>query len=295
MTYTGRFAPSPTGPLHFGSLLAALASYLDARHQQGKWLVRIEDLDPPREVEGASAAILRCLENFGFEWDANVIYQSQRHTFYRERLQQLISDQNAYYCNCSRQQLRQRSGSHLYDSYCLTHPPSSPSGCAIRCRVRSGVNPANATFTDRIQGQQPAYCSEDFVLFRRDGFFAYQLAVVLDDAVQQITHVVRGSDLLDSTPKQLQLQYCLNLPTPSYAHIPVAANEQGQKLSKQTFARPLDDEPVPQLLAALSFLGQNPPASLADSNKEDVLAWAIQHWQINNIPPHASIIWPPHA
>ncbi|MBN3564168.1 tRNA glutamyl-Q(34) synthetase GluQRS [Aliamphritea spongicola] len=293
MTYTGRFAPSPTGPLHFGSLLAALASYLDARHHNGQWLVRIEDLDPPREAAGASDAILRCLENFGFEWDGEVIYQSQRHEYYREHLQLLIAGQNAYYCNCSRQQLRQRSGSHLYDGYCLTHPPAGSEGCAIRCRVPATANPENATFSDRIQGLQLAYCSEDFVLFRRDGFFAYQLAVVLDDAVQKITHVVRGSDLLDSTPKQLQLQQRLNLPDLSYAHIPVAANDQGQKLSKQTFARALDDEPVPQLLAALEFLGQQPPATLSGCNKEDILAWAIQHWQINNVPAQASIIWQP--
>ncbi|WP_261843719.1 tRNA glutamyl-Q(34) synthetase GluQRS [Aliamphritea ceti] len=293
MTYIGRFAPSPTGPLHFGSLLAALASYLDARHHQGKWLVRIEDLDPPREIAGASTAILHCLENFGFTWDGEVIYQSKRHNFYRESLEQLITNQNAYYCNCSRQQLRQRSGSNLYDNYCREHLPAETNGCAIRCFVPAATNPVDAQFKDRIQGQQPAFCSEDFVLYRRDGFFAYQLAVVLDDAVQQISHIVRGSDLLDSTPKQLQLQRRLNLPIPAYAHIPVAGNLQGQKLSKQTFAQALDDEPVPQLLAALNFLGQQPPTDLADSNKEDILAWAIQHWQINQVPAQSTIIWQP--
>ena len=290
MTYTGRFAPSPTGPLHFGSLLAALASYLDCRQQHGTWLVRIEDLDPPREIAGASDAILRCLENFGFDWDGEVIYQSQRHQLYQDTLQQLLNSGQAYYCNCSRQQLRMRSNSHLYDGYCRSHPPATKENCAIRCQQTA---PGLPTYTDRIQGIQSTTCPEDFVLFRRDGFYAYQLAVVLDDAAQGITHVVRGSDLLDSTPKQLQLQQHLQLPALDYAHIPVASNEQGQKLSKQTFAKALDAEPVPQLIAALAFLDQQPPDELKDASKEEILSWGIQHWNINKVAARMSIPFQP--
>ncbi|MCV6610178.1 MAG: tRNA glutamyl-Q(34) synthetase GluQRS [Amphritea sp.] len=288
MVYTGRFAPSPTGPLHFGSLLAALASYLDARAQQGRWLLRIEDLDPPREMPGACDRILHSLERFGLHWDDTAIWQSQRLPLYRDILEQLIAQGDSYYCQCSRTQLRKRSGSSLYDGYCFEHPPENNEGAAVRCRC-----PEDIPFTDRILGRQqfPAL-REDFVIFRRDSFFAYQLAVTVDDSAQNISHIVRGSDLLDSTPKQLRLQQLLGYEQPEYAHIPVASNAEGQKLSKQTFARALDDEkPVPQLVAALDFLGQQPPQDLLLSSVDECLKWAVSHWDINKIPPQTAIHW----
>lgn len=288
MVYTGRFAPSPTGPLHFGSLLAALASFLDARAHQGRWLLRIEDLDPPREVPGASDAILRTLEHFGLHWDDTAIWQSQRLPLYQDILEQLITQGDSYYCQCSRTQLRKRSDSPLYDGYCFRHPPEHREGAAVRCRC-----PEDIPFADRILGpQQFPALREDFVIFRRDGFFAYQLAVTVDDAAQNISHIVRGSDLLNSTPKQLQLQQLLDYNQPEYAHIPVASNAEGQKLSKQTFARALDNErPVQQLVAALDFLGQQPPAELLAGQVSECLDWAIGQWDISKVPPYTAIHW----
>ncbi|GGK85386.1 tRNA glutamyl-Q(34) synthetase GluQRS [Amphritea balenae] len=286
MVYTGRFAPSPTGPLHFGSLLAALASFLDARAHQGRWLIRIEDLDPPREIVGASDSILRTLEQFGFEWDGPVWYQSQRHPVYHEILEQLLHQNNAYRCSCSRQEIIKRTGSSVYDGYCRTHSADRNKACAIRCHCSN-----HYAFQDRILGLQDfSSRQDDFVIFRRDGYFAYQLAVTIDDAEQQISHVVRGSDLLDSTPKQLQLQHLLNYPQPEYAHIPVATNSQGQKLSKQTFADALNDQqPVPQLIQALNFLNQQPPAELTEATTSECLNWAVQHWNITAIPAQLGI------
>lgn len=292
MAYTGRFAPSPTGPLHFGSLLAALASYLDARAHQGRWLLRIEDLDPPREMPGACDRILQSLDSFGLHWDDSIIWQSQRLDIYQDILDQLIRQGDGYYCQCSRTQLRKRSGSSLYDGYCFNHPPENNEGAAVRCHC-----PEDTPFTDRILGQQQfPELREDFVMFRRDGFFAYQLAVTVDDAAQNISHIVRGSDLLDSTPKQLQLQRLLGYRQPQYAHIPVASNADGQKLSKQTFARALDDSrPVPQLIAALDFLGQQPPRTLQQADIGTILNWATEHWDIHKIPAQIAIHWEEHT
>lgn len=286
MVYTGRFAPSPTGPLHFGSLLAALASYLDARAHNGHWLVRIEDLDTPRVVKGATDSILYALEQFGFEWHGPVIRQSDRLAIYNDVLTELLSHQFAYPCNCSRQQIRQRTGGSHYDGYCHSHPPQS-SHCAIR-----SICSQHYSFDDLIQGPQPAIGqNEDFVIFRRDGFFAYQLAVTVDDAAQQINHIVRGSDLLDSTPKQIHLQQQLGYPQPIYAHIPVATNTQGQKFSKQTLAPALDAHQArQQIIRALVFLGQQPVAELNDCRLDECLAWAIEHWDINAIPKRMGII-----
>ncbi|WP_428035906.1 tRNA glutamyl-Q(34) synthetase GluQRS [Amphritea sp.] len=287
MVYTGRFAPSPTGPLHFGSLLAALASYLDARAHNGRWLLRIEDLDPPREVAGAADSILRSLEQFGLQWDGEVIRQSDRHALYNDILTQLTERGTTYRCNCSRQTLLKRSGGTFYDGYCRNHPPSTSQDCAIRIHCEQDY-----PFDDRIQGaQQFAHRTEDFTLFRRDGLFAYQLAVTIDDAQQQVTHIVRGSDLLDSTPKQIHLQRLLGYHQPAYAHIPVATNTQGQKLSKQNFAPALDDNQARQLIIrALKFLGQQPPPALADSSVEECLAWATRHWDINAVPKTTGFI-----
>jgi len=217
---TGRFAPTPSGPLHFGSLVAAVASYLDARARGGKWLVRIEDIDTPRVVPGSAEDILRTLESFGFEWDGPVLYQSTRIEAYRAALDQLKRNKHVFPCSCTRT---------------TTEP----------CRCTSGPR-----WRVRFPG-------DDFTVLRADGIFAYHLAVVVDDAYQGVTDVVRGADLLDSTPQQIHLQKLLGLPAVRYVHVPLVTNEKGEKLSKQTLAPPLEVKRAPELLKeALRFLGQ---------------------------------------
>lgn len=292
MRYTGRFAPSPTGPLHFGSLLAALASYADARAHQGHWLVRIEDLDPPREQPGATGLILSTLEAFGFEWDGPVLYQSERHALYREALESLLTHHLAYRCGCSRREIQARTGSSRYDGHCRRQPPGRHTACAIRaCTEGSDI-----LLADPIQGPRQYNLSADsgdFVIHRRDGLFAYQLAVVVDDADQGITRVVRGSDLLDETPRQLLLQRHLAVASPQYAHIPVATACNGQKLSKQTHAPALDPaQPIPALLDALAFLGQRPDRALTDAAPSELLQWAVEHWKMERIPRTRAHVWP---
>ncbi|PPC79109.1 tRNA glutamyl-Q(34) synthetase GluQRS [Pokkaliibacter plantistimulans] len=286
--YIGRFAPSPTGLLHFGSLLAALASYLDARAHQGLWLVRIEDLDPPREMPGAAAHILRTLERLQLHWDGTVRYQHQQQERYQTAIDLLLAQQQAYPCSCSRKQLDQRHVSRgpqgqVYDRYCLTQAPAAGNACAIRLKVEQ----TRCRFIDRVQGpvEYDFASLGDVVIRRKDGPFAYQLAVVLDDADQGITHIVRGSDLLDSTPWQVSLQQALLLPQPSHAHIPVIVNNDGQKLSKQTFAQPLDTGHTSQLIcAALDCLHHPLPDELRQAPVSEQLAWAVQHWQIEHLP-----------
>jgi len=284
--YIGRFAPSPSGPLHFGSLVAALASYLDARHHHGQWLVRMEDLDPAREPPEAAGQILGALELHGLHWDGPVLYQSQRLDAYAEALKALESQQRLFACTCSRQQIQAEGG--VYDGRCRNRNLPR-TGAALRVRVDDTC----VTFEDRIQGSQTQSLLQecgDFVLLRKDGLFAYQLAVVVDDAEQGVTDIVRGSDLLDSTARQIFLQTLLHLPTPHYAHIPVAVNAQGQKLSKQHFARPLDlAQVVPALVQALDFLGQHPEAALASASVQDVLRWGVEHWDIQAVPKLANI------
>lgn len=284
--YVGRFAPSPTGELHFGSLLAALASYIDAKHHQGRWLLRMEDLDPEREPAGAASSILHALESFGLCWDGPVLYQSTRLDAYQDALDKLAGAGMIYPCSCSRQRIRALGGT--YDGRCRTHPPK-PGHHALRLRVGT----ASPGFTDLIQGQfqqSLETAGGDFIVRRRDGLFAYQLAVVVDDHYQDISHIVRGADLLDSTPRQIHLQQLLGATTPVYAHIPIAVNALNQKLSKQHFAEALDPEQIPQQLhQALCFLGQNPPA---DSCREDVrqqLQWAVSNWDIQRVPKLANI------
>ena len=283
MSYIGRFAPSPTGPLHFGSLLAALASFLDARAHQGEWLLRIEDLDPPREQAGVKDQFPDILEAFGLYWDGELSFQSERLDHYQDALQQLISQHHAYYCNCSRKQIIERCDNIVYDRHCLNNPPKDQQGCAVRVKSMDSL----ISFRDMIQGPM-AYnlnSTGDFVVFRRDGLFAYQLAVVVDDYLQGITHVVRGSDLLDETARQIHLQQLLGYPTPSYAHIPVATNDQGQKLSKQTFAKALNlADPEQELLKALHFLNLQPPKDLSSKSRHEILNWAIEEWDINKLP-----------
>lgn len=285
--YRGRFAPSPTGPLHFGSLVAAVASYLEARIHHGSWLVRMEDLDPPREVAGAADDILRTLEKHGLHWDESVVYQSQRNDIYHAAIDNLHQRQLIYPCSCSRKDiLRQLADSELsvYPGTCR-HGLSKP---APQHAIRLLTVSQEYGFEDRILGYFGHNVGEvvgDFVLRRADGWFAYQLAVVIDDAEQGITDVVRGSDLLDNTPRQIYLQQLLGVAQPGYAHLPIAANKNGEKLSKQTMAEPVDDAIATiNLLKALDFLGQHPPDELATDSLNDIWQWAYEHWKLDNVP-----------
>ena len=272
--YTGRFAPTPSGYLHFGSLVAALASYLDARAVGGRWLLRMEDLDPPREVPGAQDAILRTLETYGFEWDGAVERQSARHGAYAAAVDTLLARDLAYACTCSRKQLE---GQPIYPGTCRD-AGHGPATAAIRLRVPD----AEYRFVDRVQGafaQNLAREVGDFVIRRRDGLYAYQLAVVLDDAWQGVTDILRGADLLDSTPRQLYLQELFGLPQPRYLHIPLLLQPDGHKLGKSYRSPPLPADQAPALLTrALRALGQQPPAELAHGNAREVLNWGVRHW-----------------
>ena len=286
--YIGRFAPSPTGPLHFGSLIAAVGSYLQARSRGGRWLVRMEDLDPPREVAGAADDILRTLECYGFEWDGPVMYQSMRSEVYRAALEDLIRAGHAYECGWTRQEIAAHGlngiEGAIYPGTCREGLPAGKVARAVRLRTHNEL----IHFEDAIQGRiEQRLESEigDFVVLRADGLFAYQLAVVIDDAAQGITEVVRGSDLLDSTARQIYLQQLLGLPTPTYMHLPVAVNRDGQKLSKQTRARALPKaHPAATLVTVLAFLNQRPPTELAEENLDAVWQWALKHWNLAAIP-----------
>lgn len=282
--YRGRFAPSPTGPLHFGSLIAATASYLQAHHQGGEWLVRIEDIDPPREVAGASEGILRTLEAFGFEWDGPVLYQSQRHAEYDDALAQLKEAGLVYPCACSRKEIAEYSPDGIYPGTCRAGLRPDQSARAWRLRTTEQT----LHFTDKIQGPQTANLAReigDFVLFRADGCYAYQLATALDDAVQGITEVVRGADLLESTTRQRYVQQALQLTSPKYAHHPIVTTPGGEKFSKQNLAPALDTRyPVPQLLAALRFLGQTVPDELNQAELAEIWTWAKPRWQLEQVP-----------
>lgn len=284
--YRGRFAPSPTGPLHFGSLIAAAASYLQARTNAGEWWIRIEDIDPPREVAGASDAILRSLENFGFQWDGPVIYQSQRGEYYRAALASLQAKGLVYPCACSRRELANHGGqAEIYPGTCRKGLSKGALPRSWRLRVPQAVD----TFQDAIQGPRhtlPARELGDFVLWRADGLVAYQLATAFDDAEQGMTEVVRGADLLDSTPRQRLVQQALDLPNPNYAHHPVATGRHGDKLSKQNLAPALDPRRVvDQLHAALSFLGQNPPTYLRHATRDELWVWAQANWNLRFVSP----------
>lgn len=288
--YRGRFAPSPSGPLHFGSLLAALASFLQARSQNGDWLVRIEDIDPPRIVAGAASAILRTLERFGLYWDGSVSYQSQRTESYAQALQDLQAQAIVYPCTCSRREIVQQAalaadGSRLYPGFCRggSAHPERPAALRVCCQ-----NFALIQFHDRIQGEQCQNLATevgDFVLQRADGVFAYQLAVVVDDAEQGITEIVRGCDLLSSTARQIYLQRLLGFAQPAYCHLPLILDQRGDKLSKQTGALALDTAQASALLVtALGLLGQQSPPELTTEPVETILDWAITHWRIDRVP-----------
>lgn len=274
--YRGRFAPSPSGPLHFGSLVAALGSWLDARHQQGEWLVRMEDIDPPREVAGAADTILRTLENYGLYWDQQVSYQSSNLQRYEHVLEQLVKEGLVYPCTCTRKQIQSTGG--IYQNVC--RGKQRPANISYSLRLK--VNQPLLCFTDSFQGDcktDPASAAEDFILKRKDGYYAYMLAVVVDDHQQQISTVIRGADLLETTTQQLTLFGLINAKPPRYGHLPVVVNEKGLKLSKQNHAVAISESNVSEnLWSALAFLKQSPPEKMRDETKEVLLAWAVQHW-----------------
>ncbi len=277
--YRGRFAPSPTGPLHFGSVVAALGSFLDARAHNGTWVVRVEDIDPPRESDGAAQLIIKQLGALGLEADEQIRFQSHRLADYRETLSQLRAQGLVYPCACSRRQTRDRS----YPGTCRTGLKPGQRERSLRVIT----NQQKIKFIDRIQGEideniEASY--GDFVLRRGDGLVAYHLAVVMDDAWQNITDVVRGADLIDATARHIYLQKLLALPTPRYAHLPVAVDADGHKLSKQTGAVAIDTQRAADVLvAALGFLGQAPPAELARMKIQSILDWAIEHWKLSQV------------
>jgi len=288
--YRGRFAPSPTGLLHFGSLIAAMGSYLQAKQRGGEWFVRIDDIDPPREQAGAKDNILFTLEQFGFEWDGPVFYQSHNFKRYQAAVDDLVKRQLAYPCSCSRAQIikkaNQVKGHIIYPGYCRTGPLEKSAEHSIRLRC----DKETIVFNDAIQGEQSINLDTsmgDFIIQRRDQLFSYHLASAIDDAEQGITEVVRGADLLGCTPNQLHLQHSLNLPSPEYCHLPVVINAAGQKLSKQTHAEPVNaKDSVVLLYKTLKFLGQMPPINLIKGSQEDIWQWAKTHWQLDLVPPN---------
>ena len=298
--YIGRFAPSPTGPLHFGSLVCALASFLDARHHQGQWLVRIEDSDPPREIPGATTIILKQLESHGLHWDGDLLYQSQRSDAYEAALAQLHLDGLSYSCDCNRQRVSELGG--IYDNRCRQRQVGSDS--AIRLKLPEHNSDSTIAFDDLIMGDYRQNLSTevgDFVIQRRDRLFSYQLAVTVDDQFQNISHIIRGADLLDSTPRQLYLQRCLGasvkqISAMQYAHLPLAINSQGQKLSKQNHAPALmPGEESSNLWLALQWLQQAPPNELRREDHATILSWAISNWALAQIPNSAEIPAPETA
>ncbi|AAN53949.1 glutamyl-Q-tRNA-Asp synthetase YadB [Shewanella oneidensis MR-1] len=282
--YVGRFAPSPSGALHFGSLVAALGSYLRARSLGGKWLIRIEDIDPPREVKGAADDILRTLEAYGFEWDDTVLYQSARTDAYQAKLDQLLAQDDAYFCQCSRKQIQAMGG--IYDGRCHQLATPHQSG-AIRLVNRAQV----AEFTDNLMGKVVVdhdFATEDFIIKRSDGLYAYQLAVVLDDAHQGISEVVRGCDLIEASCRQLSLYQSLGLTAPQWLHLPLACLTPGFKLSKQNHAQAIDKQhPQASLNAALTFLGQS---TVEPTSAAQMLAQAVAQFELTAVPKQREII-----
>jgi glutamyl-Q tRNA(Asp) synthetase len=279
VTYVGRFAPSPTGRLHIGSLTTAVASFLHARQHAGEWFVRIENIDPPREMPGAADAILRTLESFELGWDRPIQYQNERLAVFRQTAESLARAGLAFRCSCTRRDLRSgnKTGSLRYPGTCRTRR-NRDRATAVRVRVE----PGQQAFTDELQGIQTLDLSAaigDYVILRRDGLPAYHLAVVLDDADQGVTNVVRGIDLLEPTFAHRHLQSTLGLPSPAYCHLPVIVNAAGQKLSKQTHARPVDELDKSAVAArVLTYLGAAPPHELVGAAPGELWQWAVEHW-----------------
>ncbi|ERM59925.1 tRNA glutamyl-Q(34) synthetase GluQRS [Vibrio cyclitrophicus] len=282
MNYIGRFAPSPSGPLHFGSLVAALGSYFQAKSNQGQWLVRMEDLDPPREMAGAADLILKTLEAYHLFWDGEVVYQSQRHDLYQAQIDQWVADGQAYYCQCTRKQIKSLGG--FYNGHCR-HADLIDSGeQAVRLCMDFPVE----SFQDVRHGQiqiPKGLAEEDFIIKRRDGLFAYNLAVVLDDIEQGVTEVVRGADLIEPTGRQISLYKTLKQKTVNYLHLPLATDGLGNKLSKQNHATAIDiDNPKPTLINAMQFLGFDIPKALYEASMDEILTWGSQQWNVSQLP-----------
>ncbi|AEN63489.1 Glutamyl-Q tRNA(Asp) synthetase [Enterobacter soli] len=279
--YIGRFAPSPSGELHFGSLIAALGSYLQARANQGVWRVRIEDIDPPREVPGAAETILRQLEHYGLHWDGDVLWQSKRHEAYRERLAWLYEQGLSYYCTCTRARIQSVGG--VYDGHCRTLG-HGPENAAVRLVQHFPVT----HFHDQLSGDIRAderLAREDFIIHRRDGLFAYNLAVVVDDHFQGVTEIVRGADLIEPTVRQISLYQQFGWAAPEYIHLPLALNAQGNKLSKQNHAPALPvGDPRPVLIDALRFLNQNITSEWQDLSIDELLKLAVANWTLKTVP-----------
>ncbi|MDG1750129.1 MAG: tRNA glutamyl-Q(34) synthetase GluQRS [Thalassotalea sp.] len=293
--YRGRFAPSPSGYLHFGSLITALASFLDAKKNNGTWLVRIEDIDPPREKKGASDHILKTLEAFGLHWDESILFQSNQSDYYHHLIEQLFNEHHCYYCRCTRAQIKALGG--IYQGHCRDLKLEKENS-AIRVINQQSI----VQYQDLIQGKvqcDQSLAKEDFIILRKDGLFAYQLAVVADDIYQEISHVIRGCDLLEPTARQLSFYPLLanksskttqQIQAPLFGHVPLAVTEQGYKLSKQNKAPAIENNnPQPALYAALQFLGQQPPPELQYLNVDEIIQWAIIHWQLESVPKKREI------
>lgn len=285
--YRGRFAPSPTGPLHLGSLLAAMGSWLMARQSSGNWLIRIEDIDPMREIAGMATAQIETLKAFGMESDEVIVWQSQRDERYREVLQSLMETGQAFECFCSRRDLIEHQGIHRF---CISrHAETKP---AIRLKIPD----MTIDFEDQIMGHDTQSLGTevgDVVIRRADGFWAYQLAVVIDDADQKITHIVRGSDLLDSTPRQIYLQRILGFSTPHYAHLPLVTDSAGNKLSKSIASCPVDiDDPIPAMRQIWKYLGQNMTAWPRIGKPDRLLLQALTHFDVRRIPSNSQMRTP---
>ncbi|MCK4494400.1 MAG: tRNA glutamyl-Q(34) synthetase GluQRS [Methylococcales bacterium] len=276
-SYRGRFAPSPTGRLHLGSLYTAVASFLDARAHQVQWLLRIDDLDTPRNCLGAAADILKTLETFGLHWDENIIYQSQQQSLYQSALDELRQQQLIYPCLCSRKNLKNQP---IYPQFCRNKTLDSTQKVAIRLKT----TPEIRSFQDQLQGQLSANIATDygdFIIKRKDTIIAYQVAVIIDDQQQNISHIVRGIDLFDSTPRQLYLQKIFGFPAPHYAHLPIIVNPAGAKLSKQSFAKAIEKQhPEKILFQILSLLKQQPPAELKEASVIELLTWGVLNWNL---------------
>lgn len=281
--WIGRFAPTPSGSLHFGSLVAALGSYIIAKQKQGQWFLRIEDLDPPREIQGASTEIIKTLEAFGFEWDGKIVYQSQRSQYYQQALEKLKAKRLTYTCDCSRKQIQQRN-SGIYDRMCRDRNDGLTKEHAIRIKF----NDLFCCFDDTILGQcvfKEAQDTQDFIIKRRDGLFAYQLAVVADDIEQGVNHVVRGADILDSTPRQNFIYQSLGVKPPAYYHLPLAVDEKDEMLSKSKFSPAIKQDKASQwLVKALKHLDQPIEADLEKSKPKEILDWSIKNWQLEKVP-----------
>lgn len=292
--YRGRFAPSPSGPLHFGSLIAAVASFCQAKSNNGVWLVRMEDIDPPREQVGADKSIIDCLEAHGLASDEAIVYQSQRVDVYAKAIQYLVEQSKVFYCSCTRKALRATLDGNAATTTVYPGTCRSEKVKMENCSTRLLVADVALSFNDAIYAHQSQALAKevgDFVLQRRDDLFSYQLAVVIDDIAQGVTEVVRGVDLLDSTPRQMYLYQQFAQPAPNYVHLPLALMQDGKKLSKQTGAAGLNDANASDnLYKVLEFLQQNPPPELRQSEPQDILVWAIAHWDLAKIGTKSRVL-----